>query len=223
MCGIVDEKIRLNTKKDPKLPQKNHNYEKESEKFYDNIAQRFDHSFDGFLASFFKKFIVKHLEVPRNANILDIGCANGTLLSMISKQKAIFGSGLDISSEMIKIASQRHPQFEFKQGSAEAVPFPKDNFDIIICSASFHHFPHPDRFLDEASRLLKQDGRLVIAEIHIPVVTKLYNWRLNSFSTEGDVKVYQPKELVNLFQEKGWKIVKRKIFLQIQYYELQKL
>lgn len=47
------------------MPHKNHNYEKESEKFYDNIAQHFDHSFDGFLASFFKKFIVKHLEVPK--------------------------------------------------------------------------------------------------------------------------------------------------------------
>lgn len=35
------------------MSHKNHNYEKESEKFYDNIAQRFDHSFDGFLASFF--------------------------------------------------------------------------------------------------------------------------------------------------------------------------
>lgn len=205
------------------MPHKNHNYEKESEKFYDNIAQHFDHSFDGFLASFFKKFIVKHLEVPKDASILDIGCANGTLLSMLSKQTNISGADLDISSEMVKVASQRHPQFEFKQGSAEAVPFPKNDFDIITCSASFHHFPHPDRFLDEASRLLKQDGRLVIVEIHIPVVTKLYNWRLNRFSTEGDVKVYQAKELVSLFQEKGWKIVNHKIFLQIQYYELQKL
>lgn len=205
------------------MPYKNHNYEKESEKFYDNIAPHFDHSFDGFLASFFKKFIVKHLEVPKDASILDIGCANGTLLSMLSKQTNISGAGLDISSEMVKVASQCHPQFEFKQGSAEAVPFPKHDFDIITCSASFHHFPHPDRFLDEASRLLKQDGRLVIAEIHIPVVTKLYNWRLNRFSTEGDVKVYQPKELVSLFQAKGWKILKRKIFLQIQYYELKKL
>ncbi len=36
--GIIDEKIRLNTKKDSKMSHKNHNYEKESEKFYDNIA-----------------------------------------------------------------------------------------------------------------------------------------------------------------------------------------
>lgn len=93
------------------MPHKNHNYEKESEKFYDNIAQHFDHSFDGFLASFFKKFIVKHLEVPKDASILDIGCANGTLLSMLSKQTNISGAGLDISSEMVKVASQRHPHY----------------------------------------------------------------------------------------------------------------
>ena len=59
---------------------------------------------------------------------------------MLSKQTNISGAGLDISSEMVKVASQRHPQFEFKQGSAEAVPFSKNDFDIITCSASFHHF-----------------------------------------------------------------------------------
>jgi ubiquinone/menaquinone biosynthesis C-methylase UbiE len=205
------------------MPHKHHNYEQESEKFYDNIAQHFDHSFDGFLASFFKKFIVKHLEFQENASILDMGCANGTLLAMLGEEKKIVGAGLDISSEMVKIARQRHPEFEFKQGSAENVPFSDHNFDVIICSASFHHFPHPNRFLSEAGRLLKPEGRLIIAEIHIPVVTKLYNWRLNRFSREGDVKVYQPKELHQLFKKHGWQIVKRKIFFQIQYYELKKL
>ncbi|GEM_PF-6664395 len=31
-----------------------HNYEKESEAFYDRLADHFDDSFDGFLASFLK-------------------------------------------------------------------------------------------------------------------------------------------------------------------------
>ena len=62
----------------------------------------------------------------------------------------------------------------------------------------------------------------MIAEIHIPFITKIYNWWINRFSTEGDVKVYQPKELTELFNKNGWKINKKKIFLQIQYYELEK-
>ena len=56
----------------------------------------------------------------------------------------------------------------------------------------------------------------------IPFITKAYNWRLNKFSTEGDVKVYQPKELTRIFNHNGWKITDKKFFLQIQYYELEK-
>ncbi|MCL2676914.1 MAG: SAM-dependent methyltransferase, partial [Streptococcaceae bacterium] len=38
-----------------------HNHEQESQEFYGKIAEHFDHTFDGFLASFFKRFIVKTL------------------------------------------------------------------------------------------------------------------------------------------------------------------
>ena len=86
------------------MAQKTHDYERESEDFYDHIASRFDHSFDGFLASFFKRFIIKRLKVEKNSRILDVGCANGNLLAMLNRKEKIFGSGLDISSEMIKIA-----------------------------------------------------------------------------------------------------------------------
>lgn len=203
--------------------QHHHDYEKESEHFYDNIAENFDHTFDGFLASFFKKFINQTLAFDYRAKVLDIGCANGTLLSMLANKREMEGYGLDISSEMVRVASQLHPEFSFQQGTAEELPFENGTMDVITCSASFHHFPSPARFLQEAYRVLNQDGKLVIAEIHIPVVTKLYNWRLNRFSTEGDVKVYTPKELESLFSKNGWKLSKKKIFFQIQYYELTKL
>ena len=199
-----------------------HDYERESENFYDRIASQFDHSFDGFLASFFKRFILKNLKFEQNSKILDVGCANGKLLAMLNDKKKIVGSGLDISSEMIKVAKAQYPNFTFEQGSAQEIPFNNENFDLIICSASFHHFPKPERFLIEAECLLRPNGRLVIAEIHIPFITKIYNWWINRFSTEGDVKVYQPKELTELFNQNGWKINKKKIFLQIQYYELEK-
>lgn len=205
------------------LAHKHHDYESESEQFYDHIANNFDHTFDGFLARFFKKFIKKNLEFPEQSRILDVGCANGTLLGMLNEKHTILGNGLDISSEMVKVATKLHPEFTFKRGTAEEIPFESTSFDLLICSASFHHFPNPKRFLSEAKRLLAADGRLVIAEIHIPVVTKIYNWRLNRFSTEGDVKVYTPKELVKLFENNGWKINRKKIFFQIQYYELEKI
>jgi ubiquinone/menaquinone biosynthesis C-methylase UbiE len=205
------------------MVHKHHDYEKESEVFYDHIADHFEHTFDGFLASFFKRFIRKHLNYKKNARILDIGCANGILLNMLNEKIPILGTGLDISSEMVKVAGEKFPGFNFVQGTAEVLPFEAQDFDILTCSASFHHFPKPVHFLAEAARVLDENGKLVIAEIHIPIVTRLYNWRLNRFSTEGDVKVYSPKELREIFEQNGWKIIKKKIFFQIQYYELEKI
>ena len=45
-----------------------HDYERESEDFYDHIASRFDHSFDWFLSSFLKRFIIKHLKTLKIKN-----------------------------------------------------------------------------------------------------------------------------------------------------------
>ena len=154
---------------------------------------------------------------------MDVGCANGKLLAMLNDKKKIVGSGLDISSEMIKVAKAQYPNFTFEQGSAQEIPFNNESFDLIICSASFHHFPKPERFLIKAECLLRPNGRLVIAEIHIPFITKIYNWWINRFSTEGDVKVYQPKELTELFNQNGWKINKKRFFYRFNIMNLKKI
>ncbi|MDR2977539.1 MAG: class I SAM-dependent methyltransferase [Streptococcaceae bacterium] len=198
-------------------------HEQESSQYYDNIAGNFDHSWDGFLSSFFKRFIVKQLEIPRGAEVLDVGCANGKLLKMLSQaaKRPIRGAGLDISEKMTIVAQALHPEFKFVAGSAQEMPFADQSFDIVICSASFHHFADPAAFLAEAARVLKPNGKLVIAEIRIPVVTHLYNRFITRNSHEGDVQMYRPKELSQLFTENDWAIQRRKIARQIQYYELK--
>ncbi|GAB2026918.1 class I SAM-dependent methyltransferase [Lactovum odontotermitis] len=198
-----------------------HNHELESSQYYDQIAGNFDHSWDGFLSSFFKRFIVKHLEIPKEVQLLDIGCANGKLLSMLEKKQQFHGTGIDISEKMVIVARALHPEFKFVAGSAQDLPFADNSFDIAVCSASFHHFPDPAGFLAEASRIIKPDGKLVIAEIRIPVVTRIYNRLVTQNSHEGDVKMYRPKELSQIFTGNGWKISRRKISRQIQYYELE--
>ena len=91
-----------------------HHHELDSKKYYDKIAHNFNHTWDGFLSGFFKRFICKQLTYPAQAKLLDIGCANGTLLSMLNAQKAIEGFGLDISPEMVRVAQQTHPIFSLQ-------------------------------------------------------------------------------------------------------------
>ncbi|MDR0298829.1 MAG: class I SAM-dependent methyltransferase [Streptococcaceae bacterium] len=199
------------------------NAERDSIQHYDDIANRFDQSWDGFLSGFFKRFIVKHLVIKEGESVLDIGCANGKLLAMLNEKRKINGTGLDISPEMVRVAQELHPNFNFVAGSAQNMSFIASSFDIIICSASFHHFPEPAEFLQSARKILKEDGRLIIAEIRIPLITQLYNRLITDHSYEGDVKIYSTRELQLLFIENGWEISKKKISRQIQYYELAKV
>ena len=198
------------------------NYEKLSETYYNRHAKKFDRSFDGFLSGFFKRYILKNLELPEHANVLDVGSATGCLLKMLASKYQFEGIGLDISYQMTEIAQKQYPEFSFVTGSAMQLPFEGQSFDVLICSASFHHFPNPETFLGEAERVLKPGGKLVIAEIRMPIFRGLYNQYIHRFSKEGDVKVYTFDELMRLLETAGFVLIKGRKHLQIQYFEAYK-
>lgn len=195
-------------------------YEKLSQAYYNKIADRFDYSVDGLFSYPFKRMIGHELEITSGERVLDVGSANGRLLAILNRNRIINGYGIDISEQFVEIAKKNYPQFKFYQGSALKLPFPDDFFNVLICSASFHHFPDPALFLSEAKRVLRKGGRLIIAEINIPVFLKLYNQYIDKYNQEGDVKVYSIKELTALLKQNGWQIIRKKVFFQIQYYEL---
>lgn len=51
---------------------------------------------------------------------------------------------------------------------AEEIPFPDASFDLVTCRIAPHHFPHPDRFVREAARVLAPGGRFVLIDSTVP-------------------------------------------------------
>jgi SAM-dependent methyltransferase len=49
------------------------------------------------------------------------------------------------------------------RGIAEQLPFCDNAFDCVVCQGSLDHFARPRTFMAELSRILKPDGRAVIA------------------------------------------------------------
>jgi SAM-dependent methyltransferase len=60
---------------------------------------------------------------------------------------------------------------------AQDLPFDDDSLDVIFGIDVFHHISQPFRFLEEASRCLKQDGRLILIE---PAITP-FSWPVYKF------------------------------------------
>jgi len=89
--------------------------------------------------------------------IADLGCGNGKYLKLLPS--TVVGSGMDRSSNLIKICGRRG--LEAQVGDALLVPY-RDNYaDIVISIAVLHHFSsieHRIRAIEECFRVLAPGG-----------------------------------------------------------------
>jgi SAM-dependent methyltransferase len=68
--------------------------------------------------------------------------------------------GVDVAPEMVAESRRRYPNLEFREGSAEVLPFAASEFDAVAINFGLLHLGRPDEALREANRVLKTDGRL---------------------------------------------------------------
>ena len=90
---------------------------------------------------------------------LDVGCGTGTLTAELARQ---VGSvlGIDSSADMIRTARADHPDIEFQQMDACALPFEAE-FDVVFSNAVFHWIVNQPLLHHGIRRALKPGGRLV--------------------------------------------------------------
>lgn len=175
-----------------------------SRNHFDKSAKHYNTSFDGrFVKPMYQK-LLEALESLPEGKLLDVGCGNGNVLVEI-KNKRLTLAGIDLSPAMIQIARERLGNHaDLRVGDAETLPFEDSQFDVIICNASFHHYPHPDQVLREMNRVLKRNGLLFIGEVYMrQPLRALINLSFR-FSTSGDYKTYGKQELKKMLQRNGF-------------------
>ena len=149
------------------------------------------------------------INTKKKTAILDVGCGTGEILSTLASKKGLILAGIDISPEIIKIASEKaNRNIDFKIGDAEELPWKENCFDLIICTYSFHHYPRPEIALREMQRVLKPKGQVMIGDSWAPApFRQLINF-FSPVSKEGKVRVYAKSEVDYLLKECGFKSFK---------------
>ena len=121
------------------------------------------------------------LHLRGDEQVLDMGCGRGAVLSMAAKRlDRGHAFGLDLWSTVDQSgnspeATLRNLEVEgvrerctVETGNMMAMPFADARFDLVVSSLAIHNIKgQTGRFtaLDEAVRVLKPDGRLVIVDL----------------------------------------------------------
>ena len=121
----------------------------------------------------YKYFVGKVLRRGiRRGRVLDIGTGSGRLAIELAKAKNCDFNlvGVDISANMIDKAKENarragvEDKIKFVVGTAAALPFDDDSFDIVVSYASLHHWFEPVTVLNEVARVTREDGFTVIRD-----------------------------------------------------------
>jgi ubiquinone/menaquinone biosynthesis C-methylase UbiE len=191
----------------------------QSRNHYNQIAHQYDESFEGRFTLAYNHFLCDTVTLKDNDSVLDVACGSGRLLQLLSKKARIHAYGIDVSQDMISSAKSNFKEAEFNVCSADKIGYPSGKFDLVTVCCAFHHFSEPEAFLKEAFRILKSNGKLVIAD---PSPCMLVRWIENliiPFMKMGDVKIYGVNQLRQFFERAGFtdiSCIKRNDMLMIQ-------
>ena len=112
---------------------------------------------------------LSQVHIPKDAEILDIGCGGGKTISRLLK-KAPEGHvyGIDSSFRAVDFSWRlneeaiRDGRCQIVEGSAEALPFDDNRFSLVIAEETFYFWKDPAACLKEIYRVLKPGGQLLL-------------------------------------------------------------
>ncbi|MGB9662687.1 MAG: class I SAM-dependent methyltransferase [Moorellaceae bacterium] len=115
-----------------------------------------------------KEAVYAYLLPERGMKILDIGCGTGNF-SLELARRGVEVTGVDISEAMLAKAREKAVReglnIEFLHADARQLPFEDESFDAVVSVTALEFVPDLREALQEAYRVLKVGGRLVVGLI----------------------------------------------------------
>ncbi|HVU16273.1 MAG TPA: metalloregulator ArsR/SmtB family transcription factor [Candidatus Didemnitutus sp.] len=109
------------------------------------------------------------LRMVPSITVADLGAGEG-LISQLLARRAERVWCIDNSPRMVEVGTElaRKNGLEnvtYKLGDIEKVPLPDKSVDLSILSQALHHASHPQAAIDEAVRILRPGGQLLVLDL----------------------------------------------------------
>ena len=101
--------------------------------------------------------------------VADLGAGEG-LISQLIAHRAERVWCIDNSARMVEVGTElarknNLANLTYKLGDIESVPLPDKSVDLAILSQALHHANHPQHAVNEACRILKPGGQVLILDL----------------------------------------------------------
>lgn len=104
--------------------------------------------------------------LPAGGLVLDVGSGKGKFLRAMS-ERGFRATGIEVSQSYIQAAKNEAmtagATIDLREGRAEELPFPDNNFDFVNCAEVSEHVDEPKKMCEEIWRVLKPGGRCYIS------------------------------------------------------------
>lgn len=119
---------------------------------------------------------------PAGATVLDAGCGSGRLAVQLARRRPdLQVRGIDLEPGMVQVACRRAEQeklasrVQFTVADLADLPLPTDSVDVIVSTASLHHWADAGAVVASLSRVLRPEGRLWIYDFRIVPAGRVRN------------------------------------------------
>lgn len=95
-------------------------------------------------------------QIPPGSRVLDIGCADGSLLAHLEARQGVDARGMEIDPALVEACVRRGLNVVQGDANCDLVEYPDKAFDYAILSRTLQTAIRPDRLLAELLRIGRQ-------------------------------------------------------------------
>jgi phosphatidylethanolamine/phosphatidyl-N-methylethanolamine N-methyltransferase len=133
-------------------------------KLYAEFAPLYDKVFGKMFYSRLRH-VIEALDIPRGAKVLEVGAGTGTSFPAYPRHCQVIG--IDLAPDMLaraqdKILENGWSHLEVMEMNALDLKFPDNTFDYVMAFHVVTVVPDPIRMIQEAKRVCKPGGKIVI-------------------------------------------------------------
>ncbi|WP_198018141.1 methyltransferase domain-containing protein [Hippea jasoniae] len=167
---------------------------------FERCFEKYEAWFDKYAAVYESELNMLKAILPPFERALEVGVGSGRFAAPLGIKE-----GVEPSSEMAKIATERgikiYPAF------AENLPLENNSYDFVLIAVTICFVKDPKKTLKEAYRVLKEDGKIVVAIVDRETqIGKEYLNKKEKGQFYRYVNFFSTEEIHRLLEDAGFRI-----------------